>query len=123
MMDKMVEDTGMQMNIFDKEKYNKSFDEMKRSIENIAYRYYVVNGQAENKRNVPKSNSLIYYRVGDVMELLGISEPQAYKIIRELNEELKKKHYVTVAGRISKVYFHEKYYGLDKLLSERTKGE
>lgn len=51
-----------------------------------------------------------YYLVGDVMQILGISQGKAYVIMRKLNLELKEKGYITIAGRISKRYFNEKYY-------------
>lgn len=47
----------------------------------------------------------------DVAMYLEVSIPKAYKIIRSLNEELSKEGYITVAGRISRVYFEEKIYG------------
>lgn len=52
----------------------------------------------------------MYYTVEEVMELLGIAKPTAYKIVQRLNQELKKKGYVVVSGRISKRYFEERCY-------------
>ena len=34
-----------------------------------------------------------------------------YKLIRELNEELRKTGCITIAGRIDRKFFHEKFYG------------
>lgn len=51
-----------------------------------------------------------YYTVEEVQELLGVKQTRAYNIIRELNNQLKAKGYITIAGKISKKYFHEKYY-------------
>lgn len=51
-----------------------------------------------------------YYYVEDVMEMFGIKETKAYQIIKKLNSELNDKGYITVAGRISKKYFDERYY-------------
>ena len=42
-----------------------------------------------------------FLRAEDVAEILSISKPYAYKIIRELNEELKAKGYRTITGRIN----------------------
>lgn len=50
----------------------------------------------------------------EVAEVLGIGESSAYKLIRELNEELKSHGYITVRGRISRAYFNEKMYGGNK---------
>lgn len=56
----------------------------------------------ENKR---------FLNVNDVAQYLDISIPTAYKIIRQLNGELGKKGYLTVAGRVSRAYFEQKVYG------------
>ncbi len=47
----------------------------------------------------------------EVAEILGISKPHAYKLIKGLNDELKSRGYITVAGKISRKYFEEKVYG------------
>lgn len=47
-----------------------------------------------------------------VAELLGISKSKAYTIVRELNEELSAKGFITVAGRVSRKFFEEKFYGV-----------
>ncbi len=49
-----------------------------------------------------------FMRVDDVAQELGVSKSYAYKIVRNLNAELKDMGYLTVAGRISKQYFLEK---------------
>lgn len=51
-----------------------------------------------------------FYKVNDIQELLGISLSKAYKIIQQLNKELKNKGYITIAGRVPIKYFKEKYY-------------
>lgn len=52
-----------------------------------------------------------YYDKDDVMLILGVKQDAAYKIIRTLNDELRGKGYITVAGKVSKKYFDERYYG------------
>ena len=52
----------------------------------------------------------MFIRVGEVAEALDVSKPYAYKLIRELNEELKRKGYITIAGRIDRRFFFEKFY-------------
>ena len=47
----------------------------------------------------------------DVAEYLGISVSKAYQIIQLLNRELREKGYLTIAGKVSTVYFLEKVYG------------
>ncbi len=53
----------------------------------------------------------IFMRVNEVAEELGVSVPYAYKLIRELNKELRKTGCITIAGRIDRKFFHEKFYG------------
>ena len=55
----------------------------------------------------------LYYTAMDVARLLGISRAQSYKIVKDLNSELEKKGFITIAGRIPKKYLAEHYYGLD----------
>lgn len=47
----------------------------------------------------------------EVAEYMGISLSKAYKIIHSMNEELRAKGYITVSGKVSRVYFEEKVYG------------
>lgn len=54
----------------------------------------------------------IQLSVEDIQEILGISKSHAYKVIRELNAELKEKGFYVVRGKISSKYFNEKYYGI-----------
>ncbi|QUA54650.1 helix-turn-helix domain-containing protein [Aristaeella lactis] len=49
----------------------------------------------------------------EVAEYLGVSTSMAYKIIQQLNKELKAKGFITIAGKISRVYFEEKVYSQD----------
>ena len=43
---------------------------------------------------------------------LEVSESKAYGIIKQLNGELGAKGYITIPGKVSKVYFEEKLYGV-----------
>ncbi|MBR3308721.1 MAG: DNA-binding protein [Lachnospiraceae bacterium] len=49
-----------------------------------------------------------FYTADDVAEIMQISKPKAYEIIRELNGELEKMGYLTVRGRINSSFFHKK---------------
>ena len=55
----------------------------------------------ENKR---------FLNVKEVAAYMDISVPTAYKVIRRLNDELSKKGYLTIAGKVSRAYFEEKIY-------------
>lgn len=43
-------------------------------------------------------------RVKDVMEMFGFKQSKAYGIIRQLNEELEDKGFLTVSGRVPAAY-------------------
>ena len=47
-----------------------------------------------------------FMRVEEVAAELGVSASYAYKVIRRLNDELKAKGFVTIAGRINRQYFN-----------------
>ncbi len=47
----------------------------------------------------------------DVAEELSVSVSYAYKIIRQLNAELKEKGFITISGRVSREYFNKRVYG------------
>lgn len=57
-------------------------------------------------------NNSIYYKADDIVEMLDVSKATAYSIIRKLNEELQSNGYLTLQGKVAKVYFDEKWYGL-----------
>lgn len=48
----------------------------------------------------------------EVAEILGTSKSHAYKLVQQLNDELKKQGYIVIAGKVSRAYFEEKIYGL-----------
>ena len=54
----------------------------------------------------------LFVRAEEVASELGISKPYAYKLVREMNEELKQKGFITIPVRVSRRYFEEKIYGL-----------
>ena len=45
-----------------------------------------------------------FIKADEVAEELGISKPYANKIIRRLNEELREKGMITIAGRVDRNY-------------------
>ena len=51
-----------------------------------------------------------FLKVEEVAELLGVSKSYAYKVVRQLNNELKEKGFLTISGRINKAYFMERVY-------------
>ena len=55
-------------------------------------------------------SNTMFMRVNEVAEELGVSVAYAYKLIRKLNKELEQTGCITIAGRIDKKYFREKFY-------------
>lgn len=51
-----------------------------------------------------------FLRAEDVANMLGVSTVTGYRIIKQLNDQLKEQGYIVVAGKISKRYFNEKVY-------------
>ena len=49
-----------------------------------------------------------FMTVEEVAAELGVSKSYAYKIVKQLNEELQKLGYLTVSGRVNTNYFHKK---------------
>jgi len=56
----------------------------------------------------------LFIKVDEMVRELQISRPYAYKLMREMNEELEKKGYMTISGRVSRQYFEEKFYGIKR---------
>lgn len=54
----------------------------------------------------------MFVKASDIAEDLGVSIPYAYKLIRDMNTELRAKGYMTVSGRVSKQFYKEKFYGI-----------
>ena len=57
-----------------------------------------------------------FMRVEEVAEVLEVSTSFAYKVIRQLNDELKAKGFITIAGRINREYFYERLYHVGKVV-------
>lgn len=52
--------------------------------------------------------STTFMKVQDVADELGVSKSYAYKIVQQLNEELKAQGFITISGRVNKQYFLER---------------
>ncbi len=61
------------------------------------------------------------YLVKDVMKILGVSKSKAYKVIQDMNEELKEKGYFIIAGKVPKTYFEERFYFQNNRTSDNRK--
>lgn len=49
----------------------------------------------------------------EVGEIMGRSTSYAHRYICQLNEELEKKGYLTIKGRVVSTYFYERFFGKD----------
>ena len=59
-------------------------------------------------------NKNLFIKAEEVAKELDVSKPYAYKLIRKLNEELKNRGFITIAGKVNRQFFEEKIYGLRK---------
>lgn len=87
----------------------------RKNIDNIIIksndmRYFLYSLEGGKSMNTTEK---IYLDADEIVELLGVSKGFAYKIIRELNKELRSRNYIVIAGRVPKKFFQEKYYGFD----------
>ena len=56
-------------------------------------------------------NQSIYITAPELAQVMGVSNGHAYKLIRELNTELKKQGYLTIAGKLPRAYLKKCLYG------------
>lgn len=52
----------------------------------------------------------LFVTAGEIAQELGVSKPLAYKLVRQMNEKLEEKGFITIAGCVSKKYYEEKFY-------------
>ena len=68
----------------------------------------------------------VFAKADEVSELLNCGKSTAYKIMRQLNNELKEKGYMTISGNVNRAYLFEsgEYKSRHKklLLVETSKG-
>lgn len=60
-----------------------------------------------------KSEQGVFVRVDTLMEDLQISKPLAYRLMKEMNDELKEKGYLTISGRVPREYYYARFFGID----------
>ena len=54
----------------------------------------------------------LFIHANEVAVALGVSKAYAYKVVRDLNKELKEMGFITIAGKVNRIYFEERIYGL-----------
>lgn len=52
------------------------------------------------------------YTAKELAAVLQVSESKAYQYIRQMNEELQQKGFLTVRGKVSRAYAEERFFGL-----------
>lgn len=55
----------------------------------------------------------LFIKAPEVVKMLGVSQSEAYRIIKKLNEEMAAKGYITVNGRVNRKYLEEQIYGYE----------
>lgn len=58
----------------------------------------------------------LFVTAEEVAQDLGVSKPFAYKLIRQMDEELDKKGFLTIAGRVSRRFYEERFYAMAQQL-------
>lgn len=53
----------------------------------------------------------IYITASELADYLGVSKGMAYKLIREMNQELAKEGYITISGKCPRRYVEKKWFG------------
>ncbi len=54
----------------------------------------------------------LFLTAGEFAQELDVSKPFAYKLVRQMNEELEEKGFITIAGHVRRKYYEEKFYGM-----------
>ena len=54
----------------------------------------------------------LFVTAGEEAQKLGISKLFAYKLVQQMNEKLEEKGFIIIAGRVSRKYYEEKFYGM-----------
>lgn len=81
---------------------------------NVNYYYNTRKSQmAMIKRTNMNANYMM--NVHDVMRELGVSKSKAYEILRQLNKELERDGYKTLAGKVPRPYWEKKFYGYTQM--------
>ena len=55
----------------------------------------------------------LFVRANEVCEILGVSRAEAYRIIKQLNDEMAAKGFIVINGRVNRKYLEEQIYGFE----------
>lgn len=59
------------------------------------------------------SSKEVFIRVDTLVNDLQTSRPLAYRLMKEMNDELKNKGYITISGRVPRAYYQARFFGID----------
>ena len=95
---------------------------MEKTIDKDKYLWYYIDTTIFIKYTnifggVLMGNQSIYITAAELAKVMGVSNGHAYKLIREMNSELKKQGYLTIAGKLPRAYLEKCLYGFS---SERS---
>ena len=64
-----------------------------------------------SNNTVTTNSNDIFIKASEVATVLDVSRAYAYRIVKQLNEELAANGILTVDGRTNRKYFYERLYG------------
>lgn len=65
---------------------------------------------------------MLLYGAKEVEKLLGVSRARAYQVIKEINKEMASKGYLTISGKVNKIYLVEKFGFKEDYLEKENAG-
>ncbi|MEE1198172.1 MAG: LysR family transcriptional regulator [Acutalibacteraceae bacterium] len=64
-----------------------------------------------SNNTITTNSNNIFIKASEVATVMDVSRAYAYRIVKQLNEELSAKGILTVDGRTNRKYFYERFYG------------
>jgi hypothetical protein len=64
-----------------------------------------------SNNTVTTNSNDIFIKASEVATVMNVSRAYAYRIVKQLNEELAANGILTVDGRTNRKYFYERLYG------------
>ena len=67
-------------------------------------------------------HNFLFIFADEIDEQLHVSKAFAYKVIKRMNDELEAKGFLTISGRVSRAFYEERVYGINKMLEGEEHG-
>lgn len=64
----------------------------------------------------------LYYTADEIAKMVGVGRTTSYAIVKEMNEDLKKRGFLAIRGKVPKEYFDSKYFGGSKSKEVNSNG-